>query len=213
MHDQATIKSPKDAPRWLQIARSLAGTMEKMVPDVEISTLHRNLVSRIINSDSAKWQLNWVYQLVSYWTKSDPRLGCELKYPIISKMVYASPTRAEKKLVIPVVLQAVDDYLPGLLETDYDCGASLLELESEVLRGNIDSFTKRWIVRTKWPMVQQVVKHLWLASETMYENGRENSAREIWRHLTDKASQEFPEVKFSQIRLDPKRTEFEGLWK
>jgi tetratricopeptide (TPR) repeat protein len=213
MRDLALAKKSKAAEKWHRVSESLANSIEKIEPDIDISPLYRNFVSRLASTDSAQLHLPWIYRLVSRWSQTDTRLACELKFPLLSRLVTGPHAKEDRIRSIPAVLKAVDDNLPGLLETDYDCGSSLLELENTVLTGNSDMFSKRWLARTKWPMAREVVKHLWLASETMSENGQEKSAQEIWRHLSQSAPKDFPEVKFATIRLDPERTEFEGLWK
>jgi tetratricopeptide (TPR) repeat protein len=209
----AAKDAKKLGQKWHRENIKIAKQLSRLVPNLSATNLNRKLFSRLLSQDLRGTHLGWMFRLAQDWSGNDVQSVCQLLLPVVSKVARSSDATLPKAQAMAVVLAGVDAYLPGLLETDFDCGAALLEMEGLALNHNIDKYSERWIARTTWPMVPEVVHQLWIASERLAENGRPAIAREIWEHLTSKAPKDLPEVKYSQIRLDPQRTEFEGLWK
>ena len=210
--DYSVAKKKKGQKRWQNLSKSLIRQMEKIDLNLSSSSKNRIFVNRAIATSFGGKHLKWSYKLVSKWTKKEKKYACELKYPLLSKLVIRATSNANIADVEPSVLAAVDEHLPGLLELDFNCGSSLLELESQILSRDIKKYKSRWLARLHWPLIPQIVKHLWGAAESLSGLGEEKAARIIWKHISSKGPKDLAEVKYSKIRLDKNKTEFEGLW-
>ncbi|MEZ4741519.1 MAG: tetratricopeptide repeat protein [Bdellovibrionota bacterium] len=205
-------KSKKNNINRANQIKALINKLSKKNLQIPTDNLHLNYINRIMATSSYKINLPWTYKLATEWAKKEKKYACQLQYPLLSKIVVNSNEFSRSNFVVNSVTNAVDQHLPGILEIDFDCGSSLLELESQILADNISLYKRRWLSRLNWPMIPQVIKHLWRASEDLYDRGENESAQKIWEHISKNAPKSLPEVKYSNIRLDSKKTTFEDLW-
>lgn len=213
MHNQSIDKKDKSKDKWAKESRQLAKAITTQATQIPDSPLARTYLNRVLYSQISSAHLPWIYDMIHNWTNANPAVACELEFPLMAKIIATGPGKEGYRDLLAQVLAAVDGNMPGLAERDYECANGLLELENSVLENKSKLYAKRWLARIAWPLVPQIVHHLWLASELIYEKGEMATAKEIWRHLAQKAPPQLPETRYAQIRLDPKKTEFEGLFR
>ena len=191
------------------MVRKLEGRPWTIAPGPEVL----DYIARLRATTEGQAQhLPWIFELSLIWGQTNAALACELEYPLLVQIAGRSPTSYPPDVFAKHITSLVQRTLPGSLDTDESCAASMLDLEASLMKDSPTKIAATYLARREWPMKQAFVNQLWLASEKLYETGDKANAKELWQTIDSKAPREMPEVTFAKSRLDPKRTEFENLW-
>ena len=190
-------------------AAALSQQLRKRHWTIDPSDAAESLVARTMATKSRALHAPWVMALADFWTESDSRFVCSLVYPLLSRPAGPPPPIAKSLLTI-------DRYVARLAEKtkaeDRACLISFLELEQKILARTPGQIGVRYLSRLNWKLDGDLVGLFWGAAEQCHTAGNKACAITLWQHVRDKSPPNAPEGRLSQARLDPSRTQLDGLW-
>lgn len=189
------------------------GAMTKLLRghawNIDPSSLAESYANRVFALKSADQHLPWLLNLVSNWSTKDPRIACDLQLPILSRLLQHSKSRSDLDAKTRDVITKSRE---AISKVDGNCFLSYLELEQKLLASKPGELGSRYIARASWPLTSELTGMFWDVAEQCHSAGDTVCSTALWQHIRDKAPPNSPEVKLARARLDPSRTELEGLW-
>lgn len=194
---------------WDQKQKALIKGLEKRQWIIEPSNLAESYANRILAVQNSEPHYHWLFNLVRTWSQADQRIACDLQLPIVARLAQQKKNSAMVDKSITDIISASSKDTNKL---DSNCLMSYLELEQKLLKNKVGELGSRYIARSTWPLTEDLTGMFWGVAEMCHTAGNEVCAKTLWEHVRDKAPAGSPEVKLSRARLDPTRTELEGLW-
>jgi hypothetical protein len=183
----------------------LSTELEKRPWTIKPVPIVHNYLMRILATKSKSLHTTWIYNLASKWAETDRSYLCSIIYPMLSSSISKPYSKTQ-------VVNWIDKDLPALFDKDSDCARSFLELEMVAMGQTSARLATRYMQRAAWLKYDGVASLTWAIAEAHDKNGQKPVAKRLWQMLKDSAPKDAPETRFAAARLDPSRTEFEGLW-
>jgi|GEM_PF-846826 len=216
MVDLEVLKNNKKKSKvdtWRNRSEAVAAKLAKRNWSVKADQEILDYIARIRASNEGQIRhLQWIFSLALFWGQTDAALACELEYPLLVQITDRSPKLLTSAQFAGHIQSLVKRTLPGAIDADESCAASILDLEAGLIKDKPKDIAAVYMARRDWPMKPAFVNQLWLAAEKLHEAGDKAGARELWQILVTRAPKDMPESVFAKSRLDPNRTEFENLW-
>lgn len=173
----------------------------------DVSLLKRILVTKDVAS-----AYPWIMKIQDAWYPIDEASTCQALFPLLSR-VYEDrkSSSVSKKMVAVRVKDLPEGIVNKIRSTDAACFQSWIDFEGRVL--STGELQKKYTTRLEWPLEGAWLESVWTLSESLakVENSREAAA--LWETIAKKAPKESFEARMAKTRLDPRKTEFESLWK
>jgi len=158
---------------------------------------------------SADWIVHWLMD-----QKMELPKLCNQMIPLMSSAVLPAGNSVNQKNWLEMISKILDESKLELEKSDPSCLVSLFDLENTLLSRakNQNEFAKRWLKRTDLTVNQRTAPFFWQASESLDQIGLTKEATSLWNYLA-KSPADLEEVKWAKERLDPRKTQYEELWK
>ncbi len=173
------------------------------------SPLNRSFIKRIENADVKHEYEELTYKVFSIWAKEKPELLCELQIPNLSKLLQQN----KNKLWMTELDNLITKNLPALFEKDVSCSETLLDLEMQVYENSPADLISKYLNRKAWSLTPTLITYFWQVSEMALAANDISSAQIIWNFIIAKGSPDSMETKMAKLRLDPRKTTQEYLFK
>jgi hypothetical protein len=132
-------------------------------------------------------------------------------YPLIARINDSRTDSVAKKTVKNHIAEFVPVKWDDLNKISTSCGQSWLDLEGRSF--TLAELAKRYDARIEWKLEGPWLERLWTHSEELEKAGKKVDATKIWERIAKDAPETSFENKMAKTRLDPRETEFEGIWK
>lgn len=173
----------------------------------EVGYLKRVLVTKDVAS-----AYGWILNIQEAWFQLDEKSACEALFPLLSRISEdKKATESTKKIVYGKVRNLSDDLIGKIRESDPSCLQSWIDFESKVL--SLTDLQKKYNERVKWPLDGAWLESVWTLSERLSANEKVEDAKVMWKRISEQAPKDSFESRMAKVRLDPRKTEFESLWK
>ena len=210
----AELVEGKAGNAWKKRNKHFAKTLPLRKWNIKANDDSLKLVNRILALSTSDMHVAWLYNLSQHWTKQSPELTCRLGYPLLSRLESAPKRSPIPRSVLQKDLAGmIKARFPSLLETDETCAISLLNLEVRMAKGDPQGLAARYLSRQSWRMSRALASVFWDVSEQTLAAGNQETAKELWRIIRDKAPADAPEKDFAKVRADKSRTEYDQLWR
>lgn len=194
---------------WTNKTVDLAKKLRKRNWQSSPNTLLQSYLNRLLAVGNSQHHLRWMLNLANAWAKHDPIYHCSIEYPVLYRLhinrQHASLTNARLK-------EIMQQLFPNLLHNDEECAISYLQLELAAFESSPATLATIYLKRQNWKITKPLTSLFWQVAELNYNRGHTSNANALWKIIRDKAPADAPEIKFAKVRLDPTKTEFEGLW-
>jgi hypothetical protein len=167
-------------------------------------------MKRIMATTDVAMAYPWIMNLTDAWTDGDNDALCAVKFPLWSR-VYNDKrsSKSSRHQVAERVKKLPDKAISG--EKDTTCQQSLLDFESRTLVPS--ELERKYQARDEWPLTGAWLERMWTWAEEMNSRGQRDKSVAVWKLIAEKGPAEAFETKMSRQRLDPRKTEYESLWK
>lgn len=209
---QASSKKKSLQKKWKNKSIQLGKILSKKPQQPELNKLNQNFINRILSTPYASQHYGWIYKISKKWSNKSPKYTCQLQYPILAALLKSKKKPSSLLNIKKEIMETVDNKLPGLFEIDQVCGELLINLEKKILKKDPKLYAQRWVQRRDWPIVAETARLFWNAAEYLSKIGDKKSARALWKLLASQPENTIIESKYAKLRLDPNKTEFEGIW-
>jgi hypothetical protein len=169
-----------------------------------------NYVKRIMVTKDVSTGYVWIMNLADAWSHNDNNALCSAKFPLWSRVFNdGKSSQQAKNAVVKRVLALADKTI--IEEKDATCQQSLLDFESKTVTES--ELAKKYSLRSEWPLSGAWLERQWTWSEELNSKSNREEAVKIWKKIAASGPPDAFETKMAIQRLDPKKTEFESLWK
>jgi tetratricopeptide (TPR) repeat protein len=167
-------------------------------------------LSRVYVTKDAHLGYVWMMNIADSWSAGDEDALCSVIFPLLSRVTADRHSTAQaKNAVLERLTSRKDDEISAI--KDSGCKQSWIDLEARVLGKKV--LEKKYAARAAWPLEGAWLERLWTWSEELNTQGRREDAKSIWKRIAEKAPSDSFEAKMAKTRLDPRKTEYESLWR
>lgn len=206
-NDKNATKEQKKRPR------DLAKVLQKRKWTLDRSVFTKNMLHRILDTESANQHLIWIYNLIQTWKIDSESITCTEQFPLMEKLYRFAELKPNLREQIKAKVAGLSSkLLPNLLRTDELCAIGLLNFEVAVNKDTPKILVNRYLGRLEWPISNELAAIYWNIAETAQSIGMKQEAIVLWQTIQSRAPKSAPQVSFATSRLESRKTEFEKLW-
>jgi tetratricopeptide (TPR) repeat protein len=174
------------------------------------STAAMQYLARVYVTKDAHLGYVWMMNIADTWSTKDEEGLCSVIFPLLSRVTADRHASAQaKNSVRDRIRSRKDDEILAL--KDSGCKQSWIDLEARVLAK--PDLERKYAARASWPLEGPWLERQWTWSEELNARGRLDEAKSIWQRIAEKAPAASFEAKMAKTRLDPRKTEYESLWR
>jgi tetratricopeptide (TPR) repeat protein len=193
-------------PELLAINKKISGRKWRTKPSQE----SMQYVARIYAAKDVSLAYPWLMDLAVDWSAGDENAQCSVIFPLLSRIMADKKSSAQARAAVRKRINELgDDVILAIKEKD--CQQSWIDLEARVLEKK--DLEGRYAKRLDWPLSGAWLERQWTWSEELNANGRRDDALSVWKRIAEKAPPDSFESKMAKTRLDPRKTEYESLWR
>jgi thioredoxin-like negative regulator of GroEL len=204
--------SSKNTKSFARERNKLNSQLEKRKWSKKSKAEEVNYLKRVLATKVAAYAYSWTLNIQDSWFELNEKTVCESLFPLLSRVSEdkkSSPQAREK--VRLKVMNMPEDIMEKIKTSDASCFQSWLDFESKVLASS--ELQKKYSQRENWELAGPWLESVWALSESLNDIDKTADAMVLWRQIAEKAPADSFESKMARARLDPKKTEFESLWK
>jgi hypothetical protein len=154
----------------------------------------------------------WIINIQESWFQLDEKTACESLFPLLSRVSEDKKSgQNSKKMVYLKVKSISEEVIDKIRSSDPSCLQSWIDFESKVL--TLADLQKKYSLRSSWPLDGAWLESVWAMSERLGASDKDKDATAIWQRIAEQAPKDSFESRMAKTRLDPRKTEFESLWK
>ncbi|MGE0174436.1 MAG: tetratricopeptide repeat protein [Oligoflexales bacterium] len=202
-------KTDKWRARSEEVSKSL---MKTDLTSITKETPLMLYINRIMNTRAAIHHKPWIMKIAESWATKDTTIMCQVSFPLLSKAWSNKTAGFDREKIKEETIKMMDEHLKDIFAYKKNCGYSLLEFELLVLSDQPTLLKERLLARTFLPLDDTVVNIYWAIGEKLKNAKDDKGAREIWQFLVKNGPKDLPQVRYSKLRLESKKSEFERLW-
>jgi hypothetical protein len=209
LFEASSVKKSKSLD---QERSKLNGVLEKRSWSRKPNSEEAGYLKRVLTTRDVASAYPWVLNIQEAWFKLDEKNACESLFPLLSRVSGDKKSGvAAKKMVYMKVRNIAEDVVGKIRTADTSCLQSWIDFESKIL--TLGDLQKKYAQRTNWPLDGAWLESVWTMSERLSGADQSKDAKLIWQRIVEQAPKDSFESKMAKARLDPKKTEFESLWK
>jgi len=190
----------------------LNGALEKRIWSKKPKSEEAGYLKRVLTTRNVASAYPWILNLQEAWFKLDEKNACESLFPLLSRVSDDKKSGAAAKKMVYLKVKNIAEDLVGKIRTaDGACLQSWIDFESKAL--TLSDLQRKYAQRTSWPLDGAWLESVWTMSERLSGADQSKDAMLIWQRIVEQAPKDSFESRMAKARLDPKKTEFESLWK
>jgi tetratricopeptide (TPR) repeat protein len=169
-------------------------------------------LGRVLATNDVAKAYPWILKVQDAWTAGDDTSACSVLFPFLSRI------QSDKKATVAArqdVYRRVKEFesakIAALKDKDKTCFQSWIDFESKVL--SREDLRKKYSQREDWALEGPWLERMWSWSEDLSSRGLRDEATRLWKTISEKGTKDSFEARMAKTRLDPRRTEYESLWK
>ncbi len=166
-------------------------------------------MDRIMDTPGREPFYPWMFKQALHWAEDDISVGCDRVYPMMLKLDENKYVSAELKREAEAF---IDKSLKDLLRFETSCAYSMMEYETSHAKISKVGLVNKYLKRDYLPLNATTTPIFWSLAEGALKEGDREAARKVWSLLAEKGDPALPEVRYAKARLDPRKTQLEGLW-
>ncbi len=211
---QATFFSEMSAgeKKFQQNNIALAKKLAKKKWSAPSGESFQGYLSRIEQTPFGKVHIPWIYEATLVWALRNADDACGPAFAMLSQYFSSPPPWANAKRFEADLKKIMQKQFPKVLDADPSCAQSYLDLEMRAFKNNNDELTAAYLQRGEWLHSPVATAEIYVLAEKYLEAGKKNLAESLFKLILDKGSKLATEYRFAKARLDPQKTELEGLW-
>jgi tetratricopeptide (TPR) repeat protein len=190
----------------------LNATLEKRVWSKKPKSEEAAYLKRILTTKDVASAYPWIINIQESWFQLDEKTACESLFPLLSRVSEDKKSgQNSKKMVYLKVKSISEEVIDKIRSSDPSCLQSWIDFESKVL--TLADLQKKYSLRSSWPLDGAWLESVWAMSERLGASDKDKDATAIWQRIAEQAPKDSFESRMAKTRLDPRKTEFESLWK
>ncbi len=167
-------------------------------------------LARVYVTKEAHQGYVWMMNIAETWSTREENALCSVIFPLLSRVANDRNATTRAKNNARDRIKARSDADIAAIK-DPSCKQSWIDLEARVLTQR--DLEQKYASRLTWPLEGAWLERQWTWSEELNSLGRREEAKVVWKRIAEKAPAESFEAKMAKTRLDPRKTEYESLWR
>ena len=198
--------------KWQPLNINLAKKLTKKKWSAPSGESFQGYLSRIEQTPSGRVHIPWIYEATLAWALRSEGDACGPAFAMLSQYFSNPPVWTSSKRFEGDLNKIMQKQFPKILESDPSCAQSYLDLEMRAYQNKMDALTANYLNRGAWLQSPIATAEIWLLAEKYWQVGRKNLASSLYNLILEKGAKTANEYRFAKARLDPQKTELEGLW-
>ena len=169
-------------------------------------------LGRVLATKDVAKAYPWILKVLDAWTAGDDGSACSVLFPFLARIHSDKKSSSVARQEVYRRVKGIESAKIAMFkDKDNSCFQSWIDFESKVL-SPADLETK-YSQRSEWALEGPWLERMWSWSEELSSRGRRDDAVKLWQKIAEKGTKDSFEARMAKTRLDPRKTEFESLWK
>jgi tetratricopeptide (TPR) repeat protein len=172
------------------------------------------LLTRLKLADEDKSSLPLQVKIAVNTARGNVQNLCEVFAPTIGQYLNHKPEVQVLREISGEFKSVIDLNYLSMAKDGLHCAGGLLNMEFKLYQsiGEELTYAQSWYDRKEWKLNNDVLSHLWQASEIFSTNNEPKKASEIWKKIQEVGPKDSIEFRLSKSRLEKDKTALEDLW-